>query len=138
MKRAKLKTEEVTRIIVSATMTMDEEEALEALVIEHCCHTPEKLGCHYYIQKDGDVLTPVSHEERGNWFARYGSTAIFIVVEGGLDDDGQVSNNFMAGQLCWIKGTVKTLKKIYPNAELTLHRELFLGVNPVLTKEQIE
>ena len=137
MKRAKLIEEEVTRIIVQSTMTMPEEDALDELVTHHACHTADKLGCHFYIPRDGEILTPVQPYERGNWEARYGSTSIFVVIEGGMSDDGEIANNYMAGQLCWLKSIVKNLKKMYPKAELTLYHELFKGINPVLTKEQI-
>lgn len=138
MKRANLIEEEVKHIIVSATMTMPEEDALADLLVEHVCRTPDKLGCHFYIPRDGEIITPVEPTKRGNWFARYGEDSIFIIVEGGLDKDANIANNFMAGQICWLKGIVKNLKKMYPNAELTLHNELFLGINPVITKEQIK
>ena len=135
MNRAMLNPEEVTRIIVSSTMTMPSEDALNDLVIEKCCHTPEKLGCHFYIPRDGEMLTPVDSIERGNWFHRYGQCSIFIVIEGGLDNDAQIANNYMAGQLQTLKAVVSNMQRLYPNAIPTMHHELFLGVNPVLNEE---
>ena len=135
MNRAMLNPEEVTRIIVSSTMTMPSEDALNDLVIEKCCHTPEKLGCHYVLLRNGDVLTPVSDDERGNWFSRYGETSIVIVIEGGMNDEGQISSNYYVGQLNALRSITKNLKKKYTTAVVTPHHELFLGVNPVIDKE---
>ena len=138
MIRAKLVEEEVNRIIVSATMTMPDEDALKDLMIEKVEHSPEGLGCHFILLRDGEIITPVADDERSNWFNRYGRSAIIIVIEGGLDDQAQIANNYYPAQVNALKGIVKAMKKKYTNAQLTLHHELFLGVNPVITKEEIE
>ena len=138
MKRAKLVPEEVTRIVVSATMTMPSEDAMNDLLIEHVELIPEQLGCHFLLMMNGDVFTPVADDERSSWFHRYGSTAIIIVIEGGLTDEAQIANNYYPSQKTALRNIVKAMKKKYPNAELTLHHELFLGVNPVLEKSEIE
>ena len=108
------------------------------LLIEHVELIPEQLGCHFILMMNGDVFTPVADDERSNWFHRYGSTAIIIVIEGGLTDEAEIANNYYPSQKAALRNIVKEMKKKYTNAQLTLHHELFLGVNPVITKEEIE
>jgi len=132
MKRAKLIPEEVTRIVVSSTMTMPDEDVADQLTIEHAVKSVEQLGCHYLIMRDGEVFTPVADDERGNWFSRYGSTSVVIVIEGGLNEEAQIASNYYAGQLNALKDITEKLSKKYSNAKVTMHHELFLGVNPVL------
>ena len=132
MKRAKLIPEEVTRLIISSTMTMPDEDVPELLTIEHAVNSVDQLGCHYLIMRNGDVVNPVSDDERGNWFSRYGSTSIVIVIEGGLNEEAQIASNYYAGQLNALRAITKSLSKKYTNAKVTMHHELFLGVNPVL------
>ena len=137
MKRMKLVPEEVTRIIVTATMNLPDEDPISELLIEHCEGFVEDLGCHYILMRNGTVHKPVADDERGNWFARFSPISVVVVIEGGLNSKGNPENNYSHQQLKSLKKVVVELQDKYPVAEVTMHREIFYGANPVITKEEI-
>lgn len=137
MKRMKLITEEVTSIIVSATMTLPDENAMKMLCIDQCVGFVEDLGCHYILLKNGDIHKPVDDDERGNWFDRFSAMSVVIVIEGGLDSKGNLDKNYTSEQLYCLKDLINYLQEKYPLAELKMHGDLFYGANPVITKEDI-
>lgn len=135
MKRANLNEDEVTRIIIMSTMTMQDTGALADLIAQRSASGGLDLGCHYYICGDGEVLRPVSCEQRGDFIPRYGRTSIVIVLEGGLDEEGKPTKYYSTDQLVALQTIVRHMGSLYPMAQPTFYRELFRGINPVIEHE---
>ena len=121
MRRARLKPHEVTRVILTATMS-PEHVSVDDLREQRRADGFLDLGWHYYVDRNAMVHFGVPVTERGSYFARYGSTSVVILVEG----DGSHSNE----QFLAIARLIETVQREYPNAVPTLHSELFRGTNP--------
>ena len=139
MNRADLKTDEVTRIVIVGTMTSPQEDALGELIEEAGGDSYHSVGCHFYLKADGMVLVPVPSNKRGNYLPRYGSTTIVILIEGGRDKEDKIDpTTYYPCQMGALKNIVKTMKKLYPNAEPCFYRDLYIGVNPGFNHEDYQ
>ena len=135
MKSAKLEPEEVTRIIIVATMTPNHSNGLaETLSKRHRAGYAD-IGCHYFIAANGQPCNGVPDTDRGTYVSRYARTSIVILLNGGANKSGQPVNNFGLKQLVTLRRLVGKMTALYPNAKPTMYRELFRGVNPVIEHE---
>lgn len=128
MKRAKLKPHEVTRIIITATMSED-AKTVDQLQQERRSAGYLDLGFHYFVDRNARVHFGVPSDERGSYFERYGHTSIVILIDGKGDYEPE--------QLIAVRRIIGTLKREYPFADPTMHYELFLGINPAIDKEEL-
>lgn len=135
MKRAQLRPEEVSRIIIVATMTPPSEEGLADWIAARSLGGYRDVGFHYYIDSLGGIVAGVSDSERGGIVPRYARSAVVVLLQGGADKRGEPFNNFDLGQMQSLRLLVNDIQKKYPKAQPTLYRELFRGVNPVFAHE---
>lgn len=135
MNRAKLKTEEVTRIIIVATMTPPSKEiTVESLLKQRRDQGFVDVGWHYFIGTDR-LEAGVPLDERGSYVSRYSKTSVVVLLSGGKNEDGEPAPSFTTEQLQSLDVVVRGVQMMYPNAAPTMYRELFRGVNPVIDHE---
>ena len=126
MRRAKLKAHEVSRIIITATMTpRDEPISVEDLMRKRRQEGCIDLGWHYYVDQNARVHFGVPVQERGSYFERYSRTSDVILIEG----DGDYGHE----QVLAIKRLIETTQREYADAVPTMHFDLFRGTNPGMT-----
>ena len=136
MRRAKLHPDEVTRIVLMASMTpVDMEVTPDTELAARKSDGLLDVGWHYLITRDGHCHVGVPSDERGNRLPRYARTSIVIKVVGGWSDEHMATKNFTHNQMWAVGQLVRNLRKKYPLAQPTLYRELFKGVNPVFGHE---
>lgn len=126
MRRAKLKAHDVTRVIITSTMThRNRKVRVDDLMAQRRSDGFFDLGWHYYVDRNARVHFGVPATERGSYFERYGRNSIVILVEG-LDE-------YEPEQFAAIRRLIAATRREFPNAEPTLHKQLFRGVNPGFT-----
>ncbi|MCJ8335199.1 MAG: peptidoglycan recognition protein family protein [Epibacterium sp.] len=132
MRRAKLHAHEVTRVILTATMTHQkyEEVTVESLMKKRRADGFIDAGWHYFVDKNAKVHFGVPADERGSMFPRYEKDTVVILIEG--------SGMYTKEQYAVVKRLVADLQKQYPKALLTLHYELFRGINPGIERGDIQ
>lgn len=138
MKRASLKAEEVTRIIITATMARPVPNALEDIIIERSGAGYPDVGFHYFIETDGSIVPGVPTSERGSYVPRYSRSSVVILLEGGKPPKRHPPFHFSLAQCQSIRVLIEKLQSMYPEAVPTLYRELFRGTNPPLEHEDYQ
>jgi len=135
MKSAKLEPEEVTRIIIQATMTVPSDTGLVDVLSKRVRAGFTDLGCHFFIANNGNIHSSVPVTHRGTSVQRYSKSSTHILINGGSDRRGRPENNYSEEQLHTLRWAVNLLTNLYPHAKPTMYRELFRGVNPVIDHE---
>lgn len=137
MNRAKLIPEEVKYIILVSTMTTPEEAVtVESELAARKLEGFLDVGWHFLIGVNGRAAIGVPVDERGSMVARYSRDSIVVKVVGGRNLQGEPTNTLTASQ-AWTLAMLnrRLIASHYPEAQPTLYRELFKGVNPCFTHE---
>lgn len=137
MKRAKLVTDQVTNILITATMTHpDAVVTHESLLQARRAEGYFDEGYHYHVGLAGESHSGVPYEERGSMFGRYAHNTIVIQVAGGILANGSVAGSTLTKpQAKKLKALVEAMQRVYPNALPIMHRDLFKGMNPCFDTE---
>lgn len=123
MRRARLQAHDVTRIIITATMTDPAERVtVEELLKARRADGYLDLGWHYFIDANARVHFGVPIGERGSYFPRYSSSSVVFLIEG----NGEYSHE----QFLALRRVIDTTRREYYKAVPTMHYELFKGTNP--------
>lgn len=136
-RRANLYPECVEYIVIHSTMTKPNEDG-KASEAERQGVSPRMLGQHVYIDYDGvtDWLVPM--HKRGTAMPRYVENSIVITIEGGVTEAGEYcKSTYGTDQLEALRSTLSVVTQKYPDAEVLLWCDLKLGVNPVITLDDI-
>lgn len=86
-----------------------------------------KIGYHYVIRRDGTVEPGRELMEIGAHVKGYNSVSVGICLVGGIDEKGKPDNNFSDEQMAALGYLLTKLKKIFPDAKVVGHRDLFSG-----------
>lgn len=123
MRRAKLKAHEVTRVILTSTMTPPTyKETVDKLMADRRTEGYLDVGWHYFVDRNARVHFGIPATERGSYFERYSESSVVILIEG-MDD-------YSLEQFAALRRLIETTQREYPGAVVTMHYELFRGVNP--------
>lgn len=128
MRRAKLKAHDVTRVIITATMS-EKPETVESLMKARRSAGFFDVGWHYFIDRNARVHYGVPGDERHSYFERYGRTSVVILMDGNGD--------YSEEQFLAMNRLIQSVRTEFPKADPTLHHELFWGTNPAFDKEKI-
>lgn len=83
----------------------------------------QKIGYHWYIDRDGEVREGRSEEYAGAHVRHYNQHAIGVCYEGGLDEKGRDADTRTPKQKAALWFLLKDLKRDYPNAKIVGHRD---------------
>ena len=115
----------ITLIIIHCSATCEDrpftEQALEAA---HRQRGFDGTGYHFYIRRDGRILTTRSPERPGAHARGYNAHSIGICYEGGLDHYGMPKDTRTEWQRHSLRVLVRTLLLDYPGAQVVGHRDL--------------
>jgi len=82
-------------------------------------------GYHYIINLDGVISIARDVDYIGAHVKGHNYNSIGICAIGGLGEDGKPKeNSFTKDQIVHLKGLIRELKKLYPDAEVLGHRDL--------------
>jgi len=115
----------ITHIVVHCSATR-EGHALtpEALEAEHRRRGFRTTGYHYYIRRDGSVLSTRPLEQPGAHVRGYNRHSVGICYEGGLDAEGRAKDTRTPEQRSALRLLVCHLLKQFRNARVCGHRDL--------------
>lgn len=120
----------ITLIIIHCSATCEDrpftEQALEAA---HRQRGFDGTGYHFYIRRDGRILTTRSPERPGAHARGYNAHSIGICYEGGLDHYGMPKDTRTEWQRHSLRVLVRTLLLDYPGAQVVGHRDLSPDLN---------
>ena len=115
----------ITLIIIHCSATCEDrpftEQALEAA---HRQRGFDGTGYHFYIRRDGRILTTRSPERPGAHARGYNAHSIGICYEGGLDVNGRPADTRTLRQKEAMHRLVANLLQSYPEARVVGHRDL--------------
>ena len=115
----------ITLIIIHCSATCEDrpftEQALEAA---HRQRGFDGTGYHFYIRRDGRILTTRSPERPGAHARGYNAHSIGICYEGGLDKNGRPANTLTLAQKESLEALLYSLAIDYPDADILGHRDL--------------
>ena len=86
-------------------------------------------GYHFYIRKDGRIVSTRPVEKIGAHAKGHNATSIGICYEGGLDARGRPKDTRTEWQAHSMRVLVKTLLKQYPGSRVCGHRDLSPDLN---------
>lgn len=82
------------------------------------------IGYHFYITRDGEVHICRPVHQIGAHATGWNDKSIGICYEGGLDENGVPADTRTYAQKCSLLDLFRQLKKDYPHARISGHRQL--------------
>ena len=117
-------------IVIHCSATREDraftEQALEA---SHRLQGFDGTGYHFYVRRDGRVLTTRPVSRVGAHVRGYNAHSIGICYEGGLDRYGNPKDTRTEWQRHSLRGLVRALLQDYPGSWVVGHRELSPDLN---------
>ena len=82
------------------------------------------IGYHQVIRRNGAIELGRPLHVSGAHAKGFNSRSVGVCLVGGIDDDGNPRDNFLAPQLDSLRATLNYWKLIYPSAEILGHCDL--------------
>ena len=101
----------------------------QALEAAHRRRGFDGTGYHFYIRRDGQILTTRPVERAGAHARGYNAHSIGIAYEGGLDHYGNPKDTRTEWQRHSLRVLVRALLMDYPEAKVAGHRDLSPDLN---------
>lgn len=86
-------------------------------------------GYHYAIRKDGHIVKLLDELFVANGVAGYNAHAIHVAYIGGIDSNGQPTDNRTAEQKASLVTLLRLLRTDYPAARILGHRDISPDLN---------
>lgn len=117
-------------IVIHCTATRDDERLSEELLDEyHRILGYDGCGYHYYIRRDGNIISMRPLSKVGAHALGYNSHSIGIAYEGGLDNEGKPKDTRTMYQRNSLQLLVDSLLRSFPGAKVVGHRDLSPDLN---------
>lgn len=124
------KMRKIDMIVIHCTATRENKRFTESMLERsHRERGFDECGYHYYVRKDGLIVSMRSKEKAGAHAKGYNANSIGIAYEGGLDNDGNPKDTRTPWQHHSLRVLVKTLQIDYPGARVLGHRDLSPDLN---------
>lgn len=125
--KTRLKERKVTEYIVlhhSATPRKMKNDDVFAIHQWHLERGWSGIGYHFVIEKDGTLRSGRPLNTVGAHCRGYNSKSIGICMVGGLDENGNIVDNFCDSQYKTLQTLVIMLREMYPEATFVKHKDL--------------
>ncbi|MDO4163494.1 MAG: N-acetylmuramoyl-L-alanine amidase [Bacteroides sp.] len=120
----------INYIIVHCSATREDRcLTVAALEAEHRRRGFDGIGYHYYVRKDGTVLSTRPLAKVGAHCRGYNRYSIGICYEGGLDSQGRAKDTRTPEQRMALRQLVARLLRRFHNARVCGHRDLSPDLN---------
>lgn len=113
----------VNHIVIHCTATQPIASIKSVLDYHHNTLAWRVAGYHYIIDKDGNYERPVNIKQPSNGVKGHNHDSIHIAYIGGLDKSGKPKDTRTEAQKEAIIDLIKSIKRIYPNANILGHRD---------------
>lgn len=114
----------ITRIVLHCTASSQKETVENILNFFKKVKKWKNPGYHYIIRPDGTVANTCNLEKIANGVAGFNANSIHISYIGGIDAKGKAIDNRTDAQKTAQIKLLTELKKKYPKAIITGHRDL--------------
>lgn len=115
----------INLIVIHCSATREDRDFTEHdLDICHRRRGFKGAGYHYYIRKNGKIITAREPERIGAHARGYNEHSIGICYEGGLDIHGRAKDTRTRWQKHSLRVLIKTLLRDYPESRVCGHRDL--------------
>ena len=115
----------IRQLIIHCTATPEGHElSVEALRAEHLRRGFHGIGYHFYIRRNGEVITTRPLSRVGAHAKGFNQYSIGIAYEGGLDGAGQPADTRTPEQRTALRNLVARLLKRFRGAYVCGHRDL--------------
>ena len=101
----------------------------QALEAAHRRRGFDGTGYHFYIRRDGQILTTRPVERAGAHAKGYNAHSIGICYEGGLDEEGRPADTRTQAQRFALLDLLTILKHQYPEAQIMGHYQLSASIH---------
>ncbi len=117
-------------IVIHCTATREDrrlsEEELERY---HRSLGYQECGYHFYVKRDGNIVTMRDMSKPGAHVRGYNSNSVGIAYEGGLDANEDPKDTRTERQRDSLQLLVSSLRRDYPEAKVVGHRDLSPDLN---------
>lgn len=115
---------EVLYIVLHCTSTrLSQHWTVEDIDRLHKAKGWEKIGYHWYVDRDGNIFPGREEYYAGAHVRHYNQHAIGVCYEGGVDEKGRYADTRTPAQKAKLYFLLKDLKESYPNAKIVGHRD---------------
>ena len=115
----------INLIVIHCSATCEDRPFTgQALEAAHRRRGFDGTGYHFYIRRDGQILTTRPVERAGAHARGYNAHSIGIAYEGGLDHYGNPKDTRTEWQRHSLRVLVRALLMDYPGAKVAGHRDL--------------
>lgn len=120
----------ITEAVVHCSATRESQDyTYEDLRRGHLSRGFNDVGYHYYIRRDGEVISCRPIEKKGAHVKGYNKNTIGICYEGGLDDNGKPKDTRTESQKRELIFLLKGLKIIFNLETIKGHRDYSKDLN---------
>ena len=124
------KMRKIDLIVIHCSATCEDRPFTgQALEAAHRRRGFDGTGYHFYIRRDGQILTTRPVERAGAHARGYNAHSIGIAYEGGLDHYGNPKDTRTEWQRHSLRVLVRALLMDYPEAKVAGHRDLSPDLN---------
>ena len=117
-------------IVIHCSATREDRTYSEHdLATDHRRRGFKGAGYHFYVRKDGKIITTRPLEQVGAHAQGYNANSIGICYEGGLDSRGMPKDTRTCHQKHSLRVLVRTLLLDYPLSRVCGHRDLSPDLN---------
>lgn len=121
---------EINLIVIHCSATRENQVYTEKdLERDHLARGFQGIGYHFYIRKDGQIVTCRPLERMGAHAKGYNAHSIGICYEGGLNRYGKPKDTRTRWQKHSLCVLVRVLLQDYPNSDICGHRDLSVDLN---------
>ncbi|MCD8184692.1 MAG: N-acetylmuramoyl-L-alanine amidase [Bacteroides sp.] len=121
---------EINLIVIHCSATCEDRPFTgQALEVAHRLRGFDDTGYHFYVRRDGQILTTRPVERVGAHARGYNAHSIGICYEGGLDHYGNPKDTRTEWQRHSLRVLVRALLMDYPDARIVGHRDLSPDLN---------
>lgn len=111
-------------VVHHAATKADHDATIEDIHRWHLARGWSACGYNFVIERDGALRVGRPLWAQGAHVAGHNHYSVGICMVGGLDDDGEVVDNFGDSQYKTLESLLIVLKEVYPEAQICKHKDL--------------
>jgi hypothetical protein len=114
----------ITDIIIHCTATRSwQDYSADDIRRMHKAQGWADIGYHYVVRLDGTIENGRDVDKIGAHVSGHNANSIGVVYVGGLDNQGKAKDTRTENQKCALLNLLMDLRKLYPKAKISGHRD---------------
>lgn len=120
----------ITDIVIHCTATRSWQDfSADDIRRMHKAQGWADIGYHYVVRLDGTIENGRDVDKIGAHVSGHNANSIGVVYVGGLDNQGKAKDTRTENQKCALLNLLMDLRKLYPNAKISGHRDFSPDLN---------